>query len=197
MDTRWTTLALPPAAEASQAAALAEHRSQLKSDGRLVSAFVRPNALLGADAAPSLSRGTLTLPQGAHDSAYKTGRPESTIKALGMSRSATGTVLGVDLAGKISPRVGYTLHARSIDASGNVRFYDAAYNRTRLTPIRIGAQSVMRGGRVLSASGHRIELLLPPELMVGARWLMVGADTFQGGQTADHAAWQLLRVQPL
>jgi LmbE family N-acetylglucosaminyl deacetylase len=191
--TSWLSLPLGADVLDAQRLALREYATQEKADGRLVDSFVRSNGLLGSNDAATLATGTLALPH-VHDRGFRGTDRSAIITAVDLSRSATATTLTLRLAGPVSAEVTYDVQARSIGAGGEMRFYEGRAARGVLSALRYSASSVQGTGALVGAARDSVSVRIPAELMTGAKWLLVSADTSEKNLTADHAAVQLVRV---
>ena len=193
--TKWLSLPLDDEAIGAQQRALMAYVSQQRSDAWLINSFARSNGLLGLDEPSSLGTGTVSLIQ-VHDPIYKGASRSAMIRRLDLSRNDTSATVSIRLSGAVSPEVTYEVHARAIDRKGAMRFYDATVQRGALRAVRYSAANVRGSGGLVKASGDSIVVRVPQELLTGAQWLLVSADTREHDLSADHAAWQLVRVLP-
>jgi LmbE family N-acetylglucosaminyl deacetylase len=191
--TQWFALPLGRRETDAQRAALAEHKTQLKADGRLVESFVRANALLGVDAPSTLGTGTLDFPQ-VHDRVFKAAAPSTSITRVSLRREEASATLTVRLQGAVDPTARYVLRARSIGPQGRWSFWGGTVANGQLKPLRDSKLEVGGPGRLVTASGNAISVRLPPEVLAGAKWLFVGVDVFTGVKYADHSTLQLIRL---
>ncbi|HEY5540361.1 MAG TPA: PIG-L family deacetylase [Coriobacteriia bacterium] len=194
--THWLSLPVSDSARQAQAAALADYASQLRSDGPLLRSFVRPNEVLGMGPSAFVGTGTVALLEGSHDPVFRGGQPSATLRAIDLSRGDASATVTLQLAAPVKPSVAYALHVRTFGPGGRVRFYDALVSGGRLSATRTSKESVAGKGDLLAFGGDSLRVKLPSELLGGAQWLFVGADTYSGLLTADHAAWRLVRVLP-
>jgi len=193
--TKWLSLPLDDEAIGAQRRALASYATQQRADARLVDSFVRSNGLFGLNEASSLGTGTVQLLQ-VHDRVYKGASRSAMIRELDLSRNEASTTVGLRLSGVVSPDVTYEVHVRAIGPKDALRFYDGAVQRGELRAMRYSASNVSGPGELIRASGDSIVVRVPRELLNGAQWLLVSADTREHNLSADHAAWQLVRVLP-
>ncbi|MDR3686690.1 MAG: PIG-L family deacetylase [Coriobacteriia bacterium] len=194
--TKWLSLPIGDAALKAQQTALGTYRSQLHSDGGLVRAFVRSNEMLGMGPSSFIGTGTVTLREGTHDPLYRGGRPRSTLDAIALSRTETSATVALDLAAPVDRSVRYVIHLRAYGPGLQMRFYDGTIAGGKLTASRDATASVRGAGQLVGFSGDVVRVKLPAELIDGARWLFLGADTYSGKLTADHGAWRMVRVLP-
>jgi N-acetyl-1-D-myo-inositol-2-amino-2-deoxy-alpha-D-glucopyranoside deacetylase len=193
---KWLSLPINGSAEQAQNAALADYSTQLKADGPLVRAFVRPNEVFGMAPSTFIGTGTVTLREGAHDPVFRGSQPSASVNAIQFSRADSSTTVTLRLDAAVKPKIVYALHVRTFGADGTMRSYDALVSDGKLHATRSSRTSVAQPGRLLAEKGGAISVKLPAQLLDGAGWLFVGADTYSGLLTADHAAWRMVRLLP-
>ena len=193
--TKWLSLPLDDESIGAQQRALTMYATQERADAWLIDSFVRSNGLLGLNEASSLGTGTVELIQ-VHDRVYKGASRSAMIRRLDLSRNESSATVGIRLSGAVSPDVSYEVHVRAIGPKGALRFYDGAVQHSVLTAIRYSTSNVRGSGGVVRAAGDSIVVRVPPELLTDAQWLLVSADTHEHNASADHAAWQLVRMLP-
>jgi LmbE family N-acetylglucosaminyl deacetylase len=194
--TKWLSLPISDSALQAQQAALGNYGSQLRSDGNLVRAFVRNNEMLGTGPSSFIGTSTVALREGTHDPLYRSGRPPSTLDAIVLSRSESSATVALDLAAPVDKSVRYVAHIRAYGPGLQMRFYDGVVADGKLSATHDATSSVHGAGQLVGFSGNVVRIKLPVELIDGAEWLFLGADTYSGKLTADHAAWRMVRVLP-
>ena len=194
--TKWLSLPISDTARQAQQAALSNYQSQLRSDGDLVRAFVRNNEILGTGPSSFIGTGTVTLREGTHDPLFRSGRPPSTLNAIELARGESSATVALNLAAPVNKSVRYVVHVRAYGPGLQMRFYDGVVAGGKLDATRDATSSVRGAGQLVGFSGDVVRIKLPAELIDGAQWLFLGADTYSGKLTADHAAWRMVRVLP-
>jgi N-acetyl-1-D-myo-inositol-2-amino-2-deoxy-alpha-D-glucopyranoside deacetylase len=194
--TRWLSLPISDRARQTQSDALADYVSQLRSDGKFVRSFVRPNQVLGLGVEAVLGTGTVTLRQGRHDPHFRGGLPAATVRAIKLSRGETSSTVMLDLAAPAKGSVTYAVHVRALGPGNRIRVYEARVSEGKLSTVHTAKACVKGRGRLVGRGENAVAIQLPAELFDGAQCLFVGADTYAGGLTADHAAWRLVRISP-
>ena len=193
--TRWFALPLDQREIDSQRAALAENKTQMRADGRLLESFVRSNALLGLDAPSTLGTGTLTFQQ-AHDRVFKAATPATSVERVTVRRDEASVTVTARLQSTVDPTARYVFRTRSIGSDGTWRFWSGTVTGGKLKPLRDSALNVEAPGQLLGSSGKTVSVRVPREALAGAKWLLVGVDTFSGAKYTDHASMQLIRLIP-
>ncbi len=223
--TRWLTLPLDRPEVDAQQAALAEHKTQLRADRRLVESFVRTNALVGIDAPATLravaSAGagagaevvtkaragartaagagpavaSLTLPQ-VGDRIYKKATPSTTVTRVTLHHGDTSSTVSAVLRGRVDPAARYVFRVRSIDPRGAWRFWGGSVMGGKMRPLRDSTLTIAAPGQLVSVAGNTVSVRVPPEALAGAKWAFVGVDVFVGTQYASHTTLQLIRLLP-